>query len=92
MVDEIKGLWEFLMTGAIAVIGFFGMRTINSIDEVSEKTQNVADDLHEHKTHVAENYSTNETIKRVHDRIDALGNKIDEKAGEITTLILNMKK
>jgi len=64
--------WEFLMTGAIAVIGFFGMRTINSIDEVNAKAQNVADDLHEHKTHVAENYSTNETIKRVHDRIDEL--------------------
>jgi DNA-binding ferritin-like protein len=91
-MEDVKYLWEIMITGAIAVIGFFGMRTVASIDEIDAKVQKTTDDLHDHKTHVAEVYETKDTIKRIHDRIDALGEKIDAKTNEITTLILQTKK
>lgn len=92
MEENFKYLWQIMITGAIAIIGFFGTRTFSKLDDIEKDTRKNANDLHEHKTHVASNFPTNNTIERVHSRIDALGDKIDKQTSQILDAIINNNK
>lgn len=69
-----------LIAMGIAIIGYFTKRTIDDLDEVSKKTHKLEVDLAEFKLHIANNYAKDATVQqslgRLHDRMDAIGEDI----------------
>lgn len=85
IVDDastLKYLWETLLTIALAIIGWFSKRTVETLDKVEEATNNNTLDLAKYKTEVAMLYakeaSVQESLGRVHDRIDDIYHLSDE--------------
>lgn len=62
------------------MISFFGIRTINKLDDVDNRTTQNNLDLERFKTEAANTYSkeasTQQSLARIHDRIDEVGTDI----------------
>ena len=83
-----KVLWGMFVTGATGVISFFGIRTINGLDDViKESKQNIVD-LERFKTDVATNYVREASLARLYQRMD---DGFDEIRSDIKALLGKIK-
>lgn len=82
-------LWQTTIAVMLGIVAYFSKRQLDNIDSHGEKIAETSLDLEKFKTHVAANYVKENSLERVHDRIDdmwkELGGdikKILEKLGE----------
>jgi hypothetical protein len=84
--------WVLLM----AVIGFVVRNIHADVEDLKDSNGECELNLEKFKTHVSENYSkevnTQISLARIHERIDKVGDMLEDKTNEIIKAILQERK
>ncbi len=82
-VSVWKWLWGAVMTGALPITGWIGVRTIRRLDDAVEDCKKNSDDLKDYKAHVlsvfAQEASVQASLGRIHNRLDDIFDVLLEK-------------
>lgn len=80
--DLFKYLWGAVMTLGAGVLSILTGRALKAHDDIRGDISDLFKDMSDHKLHVSETYAKDNTVqdslKRVHDRIDIVSTDIKE--------------
>ena len=90
MTDDI-GLLDWIFKGfaalCMAIIGFFTRKVVNDVHELQDDSKACELKLANYKTEVSNTYAKEETMQnslaRVHDKMEKIGDKIDRRMDQI---------